>query len=384
MGAQSSGDEDNDWLEEWPETPTDYEDEASTAPSSDSDPSEEDYTKAYALGSQSSEKPAVDLESWGAEENELLAGEDSCDCGCDLPDCDLSGRGCASYCMPYGLSAAVEATYLKPRIENSNQGLDPTDSFGYQAAPRIWVQWQNRVGWGIRGRYWDYHNQQQLSGISDSSGTSVGAQNFNDRLQVYAIDLELTRSFRMGLWDCCASVGARHGRLWRNQSLQLTVFDLAGGGGDDATVIQQDVNRGIDGTGITMAFGLRRPFLNSRLAAICNLRGSVLWGGNDLNQTFSLIEVVPVGAGNLDLNDFQTLSSSDSNNKAMWIGEIQAGGEWNTPISRAVGAGNAFVRVMFEAQFWNLPGVTSTGQGFSTSTQLYEFIGVTAAIGYAR
>jgi hypothetical protein len=157
---------------------------------------------------------------------------------------------------------------------------------------------------------------------------------------------------------------------------------VSGGGGDDATVIVQDIDRDFRGTGFTMALDTRRPFLHSRLAVVCNLRGSVIWGDNDLSLTGNIIEVVPVGAGDLDVNDFQNLNFSGSNGQGMWIGEIQAGGEWNTPLAKSFGCGNAFIRLLFEAQWWHLPGV-SAGE-IVAGPQVNEFIGLTAAAGITR
>ena len=139
----------------------------------------------------------------------------------------------------------------------------------------------------------------------------------------------------------------------------FSVFDLGGGGGDDATAILSQSDSDFKGTGLTASIGIRRPVFESRLSLICNLRGSVLWGGNDLRTNVTVAEVVPVGVGDLDLNDFQQPSLFGSNGNGMWIGEVQAGGEWNTPISSDFGGGNAFIRAMFEGQWWQLPGVTT-------------------------
>jgi len=260
--------------------------------------------------------------------------------------------------------------------------LDFNDDFDTEAAPRIWLQWQNRNGWGLRARYWDFDAEQRNSGAGEF-GNTLAAQVTLDDLEIYAVDLELTRNFSLGRIECCASFGARQGRFHRQQILDLNVFDLGGGGGDDASVILQEFDRDLNGAGITTSLGMRRPFLDSRLALVCNLRGSVLWGGNDLTQNLTVIEVVPVGVGDLDLNDFQQLSFFGSNGNGMWIGEIQAGGEWNTPFNNGMGCGNAFMRLLFEGQWWNLPGVTSNGD-ISSNDQMYQFVGLTAAVGITR
>jgi hypothetical protein len=239
------------------------------------------------------------------------------------------------------------------------------------------VQLQDQIGWGLRCRYWDFDADEQFSGVFNN-GIELITATVDDDLEVNAVDLEVTRMFRVGILDCWAGLGARHGRLQRQLTVHQSIFDLSGGGGDDATVVLNEIDREFEGTGITMSLDMRRPISRTRLAAICNLRGSVLWGENRLDDSLSFIEVVPAAAGTLALADFQQPLSSSVDQEGMWIGELQAGGEWSAPLNNAFG-GNAFLRVLFEAQWWNLPGITGSIDG-----QLYEFLGVTVAAGFTR
>jgi len=308
--------------------------------------------------------------------------------GCGMGGCDDCGGGYCSrtetVCYTnYGLAVGVEATYLRPTTDDS---LDFTvsDSYDYEAAPRIWLGWQGETGWGLRGRYWNFDAEKSLSQVVDFGGL-IAVQSLNQQLELYAADLEVTRAFRVGQTSCLAGFGARQGRLRENLKQHFTVFDLTGGGGDDASVILQDVDRQLEGTGLTFALGMRRPILQSRLAAVCNLRGSVIWGQSNLNLGGTVIETVPVGAGDLDLNDFDSFTSTGSDDAHMWIGELQAGAEWSVPISKCYGGGQAFVQVLVEAQWWNLPGASAAGMfPVVTDDQIFEFLGVTAAAGFAR
>jgi hypothetical protein len=330
--------------------------------------------------------PAIEevTDAWspGPYESESSTCDDCGDAGCD-ECCGTCFDECATRCAPWGLSAGVEATYLEPHSDNSNEGINFNLDYDFEAAPRIWLAWQNQSGWGVRARYWDLDASQQLSAARDF-GDALVAQSIMEDIEAQTIDLELTRAFSIEETNGCLSLGARHGRLHQHDNLQFTIFDVGGGGGDDASVILQDFDRGLDGTGMTMALDLRRPILQSRLAAICNLRGSIIWGTNELDGSVTVIEVVPAGVGDLDLNDFQELHFFGSDNEGMWIGELQAGGEWNTPISQAYGGGNAFIRVLFEAQWWNLPGVSTGDDSIATERQVYDFIGVTASAGFTR
>jgi hypothetical protein len=357
-------------------------DAARALPEPQVDPPQKQVADAWSLETSGTQRASFEDSGydWNSDDSEYAV-----DGGGDSGGCDSGGCGvgdCGTCFTPYGLAAGVEATYLKPIFDSSN-GFGPDSSLTFEAAPRIWLQWQTRGAWGVRGRYWDFDAQQQIVAVGDF-GDTVAAQMFDDDLELYAVDLELTRNFLVRQIECCASFGARNGRLKRRQTLQLTTFDLAGGGGDDATVVAEEVNRGLDGTGITMALGMRRPLWQSRLALVCNLRGSVLWGASEVDVKGTLAEVLPVGDGDLDLNDFQSFQMFGSNNTGMWIGELQAGGEWNTPISDSFGGGDAILRIMFEAQWWNLPGVTTTNLDIDSENELYKFVGVTAAVGFLR
>jgi len=68
----------------------------------------------------------------------------------------------------------------------------------------------------------------------------------------------------------------------------------------------------------------------------------------------------------------------------MWIGELQVAGEWNTQLASCYGGGNAFVRLLFEAQWWDLPRVSTGSDGPSADRHTLEFVGITAAAGFTR
>ena len=124
----------------------------------------------------------LDEASWGADDAATGGGEetfgeqttpgDQAACGCGSSDCGaLGGDSCGcdscpldgSACYrPYGLYAGVEATYLRANYYTLSTGGD-SNGFGYNAAPRLWLGWQTRSGWGIRGRYWDFDANKQQS-----------------------------------------------------------------------------------------------------------------------------------------------------------------------------------------------------------------------------
>lgn len=318
-----------------------------------------------------------------------VGGCDSSYCGlegcCGSGCCDGGMCGCSNCCPRYGLSAGVEFTYLQLNVSDAT--ID--EEFDWEAAPRVWIGYQGASGWGVRGRYWDFDTDQSFQAVSelvdDDPDQVLGATVFNQQIELYAADLELTKYFCVLNTDCWASFGARHARLHSEANLQLAIFDLSGGGGDDASVIAENVSRTFEGTGPTFGIDFRRQIMQSRFAALCNMRGSVLWGSNDLRVQGNVIEVIPVGAGDLAVNDFDDLAISGNSNKEMWVGELQAGGEWMVPIDRAYGGGNAFVRVMFEAQWWNAPGLDTHSEEIGQiGDNLNEFLGGTIAAGFVR
>lgn len=313
------------------------------------------------------------------EGGDCSSGEDDCcECGgagCGL--CGLNGR-------PYGWAVGIEATYLKPDYQETDDSFSLPNNFQYEAAPRVWAEYVMMNGWGLRGAYWTYDAEQTFVAAVDED-VVVGAFNIGDNLDLYAIDLELTRRFTIYRSEFWLSLGARNGRIKRTLTQQISIFDLAGGGADDASFIQQTLDRDFNGTGLTTNLGLRRPLGTSRLALVSNFRNSVLWGGNRVNADGTVGEVVPVGVGDLDLNDFSTFSGSGSNSQAMWIGELQVGGEWICPLAGTCDGGWAFARLMFEGQWWKVPGVDATGEFAPTAnSQMYDFIGITAAAGICR
>ena len=312
-------------------------------------------------------------------------GHDGHDCGCEGYGCDGCdpAMDCCNPCgMGYGLAVGVEATYLKPDVDRE-VAFESIGHYDYEAAPRIWMHWQNPGGGGVRVRYWNLDAERSGSGANDFDDGAFVLSSC-DNLEVDAVDLELTRAFCFHDCSFLGSFGVRHGRLSQDATTHITSFDLEGGGGDDASAILLDGVREMEGNGLTMALDMRVPVFHPRFSAICNLRGSVLWGDNDFNTTVRVVEVVPVGAGDLDLNDFDERRFHGSNGRAAWISELQAGGEWNTPIDACYGGGSAFIRLLVEAQWWNLPGVTIHDDFPNAPDQVYDFLGFTAAVGITR
>lgn len=320
--------------------------------------------------------------SCGCGEGNCCSGDGNA-YGCDPCGCgELVGDCCGCF-QPFGLAAGVEATYLKPDVDRDDS-FDPLRSYDFAAAPRVWVQYQTASGWGLRGRYWTMTADQQFTAITVQDEDIAFTQSYDDDLQMDATDLEMTRAFHVEQVNGWLFCGARHGRLHRDGTLFLANFDLGGGGGDDASAILQEIDRTFEGTGPTFGIDLIRPIAQSRLAAVFSLRGSVLWGDNDATADVTVVEVVPAGVGDLDLNDFGTLQVAGNDRDAMWIGELQAGGEWDTPLNQAFGGGNAFLRVVFEAQWWNVPGLSVTPIEEDVNDSLYDLLGVSASAGFRR
>lgn len=314
-------------------------------------------------------------------EGSFSAGEcDSCNQDCDAcggMGCDLCGR-------PYGWAVGIEATYLKPDYSQTNDSFDLPNNFQYEAAPRVWAEYVMMNGWGVRGAYWTYDAEQNFMGEFNEPDT-VGATVLADNLDLYAVDLELTRRFTIRRSEFWLSLGARNGRLHRSLTNQFAIFDIAGGGGDDTTFVNQTLDRDFNGTGLTTNIGLRRLLGTSRIALVSNFRNSVLWGGNRVKAEGTLAEAIPVGAGDLDLNDFSPFGGTGSNSQAMWIGEFQIGGEWICPLAGTSDGGWAFARLMFEGQWWKAPGVTSNVELVEDlDPQMYDFIGIAASAGICR
>jgi hypothetical protein len=318
------------------------------------------------------ELPLESYEDFGSSCDNCV-GDDLCnDC---QADCDSCAYGCG------GLSAGAEMTILNFHPdEDADEGLfGLDDDFNYEVAPRVWIGYEGSNDWGIRGRYWQYDAELNNSLYVETGETFVLA-NICQELDVYTVDIEITRRFCLGRTAMRSSIGARNGAIRRGSSYGLGIID-DDGADEDATSLIADLIRVFDGTGLTFAFEANRPLLGTRLEAVVNARGSALWGDNEYTAIAQGAEAVPDGAGNLDV-ELMTQDFGGEEHDTMWIGELQAGLQWTQPY-QCFGGGVLFVRSVFEAQWWAQPNIDIEDLGTRPSERL-AFYGMSVSAGFSH
>jgi hypothetical protein len=302
------------------------------------------------------------------------------DGGCG--SCDTCGQGDSGCCGPDSrFTAGVEATYLRPYLESnilSNQNELFSD-FTYEAAPRIWVGFEN-CGRGLRARYWQYDAEAErisdASFVSDNdSGDSVFFDEFTADMEAYTIDIEVTKRFQRNCWDILATLGVRHAAVaYRNHQREFSSDS------DVTNIDTLDLSRRFDGLGVTVSAEGRRPIGGSRLAFFWTARGSACWGDNKA-QFFQVQDGV-LEDGNLSAS-FN--SSFESENDVLYIGEFQLGIEWRQGLECC--SGTVFARTSFEGQIWNLEDSDIEGSLIpedSLGNGYFGFYGLAFAVGFER
>jgi hypothetical protein len=285
-----------------------------------------------------------------------------------------------STCKPPIWVGGVEATFLAPIISGKTvetgildvgaaNAVGVIDDIGIETmtfAPRVWLGIDND-GWGLVSRFW-YLNDTQYASDNIPFGPDEFEFEGQNRLKLYTIDLEMTRSFRV--YDCMlqATFGARYASF---QYLSTLEQDAAFG--TTLAVAGALSSRSFDGTGLTFSLNGRHPlWRNSSLHWIWNARGSAIFG----NAGYK------VAAENqlLDANGWVVaeLGQRADFNDTLLIAELQTGLQWELSLQTI--PATAFFRILCEYQYWG--GVNDVELGIQNIT-----VGSTAEIGsaaYAR
>jgi len=296
----------------------------------------------------------------------------ACQCAigeCATGQCGTIGDGCC--CTPCcGWYAGLEGTFLKvsrdPSAINLQPGLpDPSLSSSnfnssYGVGARGWLGYQNCEGWGLRGRFWDFRDGQNVSGFNSEFLFANGTY----AMQAYTIDLEATKEITSGCWSFEGAFGGRYARLEQDQTLIATsTFDTE----------SAFASRYISGTGITGFLEGRRAVGDCNVSLFANVRGSVLWGSD-------------YGAVGGTINAARA-SMQNATSNTLCIIETQIGVEWTHPLECI--CGTFFVRGAYEFQQWsagNNLGINVNSRGFHAAPESadVDFNGLAFAIGFRR
>jgi hypothetical protein len=251
----------------------------------------------------------------------------------DSGECDCWGG-----CCP-GVFGGVEATILVPTFEDGASALRYSSQLGVapggppakigndwdaSVTPRIWFGYQNGNCRGIRFRYWEFD---QSANVNDAliAGVPVAS---NARLNFIATDGELFQKVCFGPLNMTLSAGVRWAKAQMNRNyVAANGFALA-------------ADTDFEGAGPTIGIESRIPLgCSERLALVGNARGSLAFG-----DTSKLFQGANPGLAFAD--------AFDEEFDMIYILEMQLGLEY----SRETRFGRAFVRGMFEGQYWGNAG----------------------------
>ena len=146
----------------------------------------------------------------------------------------------------------------------------------FDAAPRVWLGFENDCGWGIRAQYWRYSASDSTYNVNVGPPLLFNMDNIagDSSLTAYDIDLELTRRVDYRCWDLLESLGVRYGDLQREE--KFSAYSTT-----NNTFVSANSTRNVQGTGLTGGLEARRPLGECGFGLFLSGRGSVLFGNND-------------------------------------------------------------------------------------------------------
>jgi hypothetical protein len=257
------------------------------------------------------------------------------------------------YSNNLGLSESIQPSSQQISIENVEFDYD------YQSSPRVWIGYQSSSQLGLRATWWQLANQaNEISRTPSVSGFgSIEHPGFGDidisaitpnesmianaNLDVYAIDLEITRSADLGPGQILIGSGIRFAALEQNYSAQLLNSNSAIAGAID---YRQQVR----GIGPTVSSSFSRS-LTSRWSWFAGGRGSLLVGEGK--------ERLDAGE-DLDFANPQRTRETSFRDQLLPILDLQLGSSMQLP---CVGVLQPMVRGGWEASWWGDVGNNSGG-----------------------
>jgi hypothetical protein len=292
-----------------------------------------------------------------------------------VPPANMASGG-YYYDQPFWtLQAGAEATYLSLEmrgLEDANPtGLDL--AFGFEAAPRLWLQAENVNGFGAQVRYWQYDADADASGIVSevvTAGITTDAQvDMGASAELYTVDAEATQTFQLGAFDMMASLGGRHAAIGTDSVASVVV--LSGPSLFDAG--SAHLANEFHGGGLTASLAGVLP-LGESWSLFGNVRGSALWGHEHRSALLTIL--IPGGGPTTAAN---TLVVDDAD---LAIVELQAGGQWEHLL--AYNRGLVFARLAFEYQNWNVTATLPPGPLSGDSSLDADLYGISLAVGLER
>lgn len=238
-----------------------------------------------------------------------------------------------------GLVGGAEMLFLRAyggsydRFAHSLMYNLQTPSNEYKISPRLWLGYVNPSGFGVRGRWFQYDHTlnagtDTLSYQDEFEEVATVGRN---RLNVYAVDVDLMQRVDLGCWNVNAGAGLRVGGVTRRTTKDSYYENIWGDEYEESSTHQSR----FEGIGPTVFAELKRPIMGTGFSLIANARGSLLFGESklwteDYGEVWHEVwhwksDVVVAG------------------------GEIQLGGEYARPLGYGT---TGFVQCLWEGQAW--------------------------------
>lgn len=227
----------------------------------------------------------------------------------------------------------------------------------FQLTPRTWVGYQTDADVGLRAAWWQMDSdadrleaQPAASGFGEVShpdladvdlSSVVPAERLvaDSSLELYAIDLEVTKAARLAHWDLLFAAGLRHAAF--DQQHQWTLYNAGGDLAGEATLAQR-----LSGLGPTLSIASTRTAFE-RLRMTAGLRASLLLANS--KTRLAAIE-------DADLATSFTTRAADDGEDLLPILETHVRAEW---IGRETAYGRWLLSGGIEAQWWSGVGTAS-------------------------
>jgi hypothetical protein len=195
-----------------------------------------------------------------------------------------------------------------------------------------------------------------------------------DRAHFRTADIELVRSFRPGRWKIDGTIGARHAHIGVDSD--FLAFGVFTTGNFINLTLQNGFN--FNGEGATSAFNVRRQIGNSPFSIFGSFRGSYLGGHTD---SFGRSDGTVASSPSAPLVGAATVTRANADAE-LDIFEYQAGLQMDFALQRV--PVNAFFRVAFEYQNWDVDAPPTGGAGFGgTIGEITTNSFASAGIGHA-
>jgi hypothetical protein len=287
--------------------------------------------------------------------------------------------------MPPVLASLAPSGGVPANVQYTLQKDFSTD---FEVAPRVWLGYVSPCGFGVRGRYWYYHEGSSETAVNAAGpeftqsivtsatvqGLSVvsyreGAQvpngpepvdilGFGRNLDMHVADLEVTRDTQAGSWYFLFSVGARYAHLTQHYNVFFASPNMPNIYADD---LNSDVllsEHTFSGAGPTAAIEVRRPAVFG-FALYAGARGSILFGTTEQQASLASFSyfatptmLIPSRAANYS-------SVCASHDDVLPVAELEAGFEWSHQWGRV----RPFLQTGLVAQSWFGAGSASSTTG---------------------